>query len=131
MLHNWSYLSILCKSHTKYWWGRNQFLLYSVFIFWHFVYFAFLTCIQTTKTINLIANCFDFQQERLAEQVYAIPWYYLDLQQRKTVYIFMCQTQNKVHYYGFKVYAMNVPIALSVLRMTYSFFNLFLAVLNK
>lgn len=59
----------------------------------------------------------------IAEQVYNIPWYYLDPQRRKTIYILLHLAHKPINFYGFKIYAMGMPFFLQVLKMGYTYFN--------
>lgn len=81
---------------------------------------------------KLYSNAFVLltQNEMIVSAVYSTPWYYLQPEDRKTIYLFLCHVQKPTRYFAFGVYPVTMATFPRVMNVVYSYINLLRTSLN-
>ncbi|EDV35903.2 uncharacterized protein Dana_GF12239 [Drosophila ananassae] len=77
------------------------------------------------------ANDLSIENFRVAEAVYNVPWYRGSIRFRKTLLIFLMQTQHPLEIRVGNVYPMTLAMFQSLLNASYSYFTMLRGVTNK
>ncbi|KAH8304592.1 hypothetical protein KR059_012793 [Drosophila kikkawai] len=77
------------------------------------------------------ANDLSLENNRVAEAVYNVPWYEARIHFRKTLLIFLMQTQRPLEIRVGNVYPMTLAMFQSLLNASYSYFTMLRGVTNK
>ncbi|KAH8267092.1 hypothetical protein KR018_003729 [Drosophila ironensis] len=77
------------------------------------------------------ANDLSIENLRVAEAVYNVPWYEENVRFRKTLLIFLMQTQRALEIRVGNVYPMTLAMFQSLLNASYSYFTMLRGVTNK
>ncbi|XP_017129254.1 odorant receptor 43a [Drosophila elegans] len=77
------------------------------------------------------ANDLAIENNRVAEAVYNVPWYEASIRFRKTLLIFLMQTQNPLEIRVGNVYPMTLAMFQSLLNASYSYFTMLRGVTSK
>ncbi|KAH8284903.1 hypothetical protein KR054_002560 [Drosophila jambulina] len=77
------------------------------------------------------ANDLSIENNRVAEAVYNVPWYEARIRFRKTLLIFLMQTQRPLEIRVGNVYPMTLAMFQSLLNASYSYFTMLRGVTNK
>ncbi|KAH8320814.1 hypothetical protein KR067_010430 [Drosophila pandora] len=77
------------------------------------------------------ANDLSIENCRVAEAVYNVPWYRGSIRFRKTLLIFLMQTQHPLEIRVGNVYPMTLAMFQSLLNASYSYFTMLRGVTNK